>query len=124
MQASFRKQACCRITVRIEALTQGVEDCLQALFPQLQTVLACNFVRPPQHYYTAEEVWELGKDLSLGFYSRGFVFQKGGKTVAKAVNIRKDKALTVYHNTNIVRVVVVGVELPDVFLLDLEYGIT
>ena len=40
--------------------------------------------------------------------------------VAKAINIRKDKALTVCYNTNVVRVVVVGVELPDVFLLDLE----
>ena len=37
------------------------------------------------------------------------------------MNIYKDKALTIYYNTNIVRVVVVGVELPDVFLLNLEY---
>ena len=39
------------------------------------------------------------------------------------MNIRKYKVLTIYYNTNIVRVVVMGVELPDVFLLDLEYSI-
>ena len=39
------------------------------------------------------------------------------------MNIYKDEALTVYYNTNVVRVVVVGVELPDVFLLDLECGV-
>ena len=39
------------------------------------------------------------------------------------MNIYKDKALTVCYNTNVVRVVIVGVELPDVFLLDLEYSI-
>ena len=39
------------------------------------------------------------------------------------MNIYKDKVLTVYYDTNIVRIVVVGVELPDVFLLDLEYSV-
>ena len=39
------------------------------------------------------------------------------------MNICKYKVLTVYYNTNVVKVVVVGVELPDVFFLDLEYSI-
>ena len=40
------------------------------------------------------------------------------------MNIYKDKVLTVCYNTNVVRVVIIGVELPDVFLLDLECSIT
>ena len=59
----------------------------------------------------------------FSFYSHSFVFQKGKKAVAKAINIYKDKALTVYYNTNIVKVIVVGVKLPDVFLLNLKYSI-
>ena len=39
------------------------------------------------------------------------------------MNVYKDKALTIYYNTNIVKVVIVGVKLPDIFLLDLKYSI-
>ena len=39
------------------------------------------------------------------------------------MNIYKDKVLIIYYDTNVVRIVIVGVELPDVFLFNLEYSI-
>ena len=44
-------------------------------------------------------------------------------SIAIASSFRKVEALTIYYNTNVVRVVIVGVKLPDVFLLDLECSI-